>query len=451
MNDQRGEAFSSGTAASHETFERALAALNVYRGDAVAIIDEALSADPDFVMGHVLRAEVMITMWERSVLPEVRKGLDRLHALQVHSTDRERAHTQAVAQWARGDWDGMRLGFERLLAEHPRDLLALQVSHLADFYHGDRDNLRARPERVMPDWSAADAGYGFLLGMQAFGLEECGQYAQAEDAGRRALSLQPDDCWAHHAVAHVLEMQARQAEGIAFMQSREAHWSQDDNGFSFHNWWHTALFHLDLGRNAEVLALYDRRIRPEPVGVQLMMLDATALLWRLHLNGVDAGARWKALADGYEQGDEAGFYAFNDMHAMAAYAATGRTRASAALLEAAQASAAGDDTNARMTREVGLPILKAIDAFGRGHYADAVNLLLPVRYKAHAFGGSHAQRDIVHRTLIEAALRGGDRAMARALTRERTAQKPHCAFGWGLRQRAGSCSPPGGQARALPI
>jgi hypothetical protein len=219
------------------------------------------------------------------------------------------------------------------------------------------------------------------------------------------------------------------------MQSREAHWAQDDNGFSFHNWWHTALFHLDQGRNADALALYDRRIRPEPVGLQLMMLDATALLWRLHLNGVDTGTRWKALADSYEQSDEAGFYAFNDMHAMAAYTATGRARAAAELLEAAQASAAGKDTNSRMTREVGLPILSAIDAFGRGDYADTVSLLLPVRYKAHAFGGSHAQRDIVHRTLIEATLRGGDRAMARALTRERTAQKPHCAFGWGLRQR----------------
>ena len=47
-----------------------------------------------------------------------------------------------------------------------------------------------------------------------------------------------------------------------------------------------------------------------------------------------------------------------------------------------------------MAREVGLPILRAIEAFGRGEYADAVGLLLPVRYRAHRFGGSHAQRDI---------------------------------------------------------
>jgi tetratricopeptide (TPR) repeat protein len=436
MNDSRGLRLSSGTSASHEIYERALAALNVYRGDAVAIIDEALSTDPDFVMGHVLRAEVLITMWERSVLPKVHESLQRLQALHDRSTDRERAHAQAIARWAEGDWDGMRLSFERLLANHPRDLLALQVSHLADFYHGDRDSLRARPERVLPAWSAADPAYGLVLGMQAFGLEECGHYAQAEDTGRRALELQPDDCWAHHAVAHVMEMQARQAEGIAFMQSREAHWAQNDNGFSFHNWWHTALFNLDQGRNAEALALFDRCIRPEPIGVQLMMLDATALLWRMHLNGVDAGTRWNELADTYEQSNEAGFYVFNDMHAMAAYTATGRTRAAADLLKAVQASAAGQGTNARMTREVGLPIVQAIDAFGQGRFAETVDLLLPVRYKAHAFGGSHAQRDIIDRTLIEAALRGGDQAMARALTQERTAHKSHCAFSWGLRQRA---------------
>jgi tetratricopeptide (TPR) repeat protein len=436
MNDQRGLVISSGTAASQDIFERALAALNVYRGDAVAIIEEALAVDPDFVMGHVLRAEVLITLWERSVVPKVQESLDRLHALQSRSNDRERAHVLAISRWVDGDWDGMRIALERLLADYPRDLLALQVNHLADFFHGDRDNLRARPERVMSAWSASDPGYGLLLGMHAFGLEECGQYALAEDIGRRALDLNADDSWAHHAVAHVMEMQARQVEGLAFMHSREAHWAQADNGFAFHNWWHTALFHLDQGQHAQALALYDRGIRPEPIGVQLMMLDATALLWRMHLNGADVGTRWDELADSYEQSKEAGFYAFNDMHAMAAYVATGRTRAAQDLLEAARASAAGQGTNARMIREVGLPIVQAIDAFGKGRFAETVNLLLPVRYKAHAFGGSHAQRDIVHRTLIEAALRGGDRTMARALTQERTAQKSHCAFSWGLRQRA---------------
>ena len=436
MKDTRGVPFSSGTAQSHAVYETALKAFNTYRGDPVAIIDGALAADPDFVMGHVLRAQVLVSMWERSVVPKVASTVARLKELDNRSNDRERRHAHALERWAAGDWNGMRGELDRLLAEHPRDLLALQAGHLADFNHGDRDNLRGRAARALPSWSRDVPGYGFVLGMHAFGLEECGSYAPAEETGRHALDIDPEDCWAHHAVAHVLEMQARQAEGMAFMEDRQAYWAQKDNGFAFHNWWHTAIYNLDQGRIDRALQIYDQCIRADPSEIQLMMLDATALLWRMHLQGIDVGSRWNELAATYEKSDEAGFYAFNDMHAMMAYVATGRAKAAAALLAAAEAAAADRGTNAMMTREVGLPILRAVDAFGRERYGEAVELLMPVRYRAHAFGGSHAQRDIVHRTLIEAALRVRDRALARALVSERTSLKPHCPFGWRLHARA---------------
>jgi hypothetical protein len=106
------------------------------------------------------------------------------------------------------------------------------------------------------------------------------------------------------------------------------------------------------------------------------------------------------------------------------------------LLSAVVDASSGLGTNARMTRRVGLAIVRAIDAFGRERYDDAVALLLPVRYQAHTFGGSHAQRDVVHRTLLEAAFRGGHHRLARALAIERTTLKPHCPFSWSLRRRA---------------
>src|SRR5262249_19275265 len=147
---------------------------------------------------------------------------------------------------------------------------------------------------------------------------------------------------------------------------------------------------------------------------------------------IDVGARWEALAAAYEGSDEAGFSAFNDMHAMLAYVATRRAKAAAALLRAAERAATKGGTNGAMTREVGLPILRALEAFGRERYGDTIDLLMPVRYRAYLFGGSHAQRDILHRTLLEAALRGGDHALARALADERTSLKPHCPFSWAL-------------------
>jgi hypothetical protein len=233
-----------------------------------------------------------------------------------------------------------------------------------------------------------------------------------------------------------MEMQARQAEGIAFMESRKAHWAQDDNGFQFHNWWHTALYNLDQGNIVRVLEIYDRGVRAQTTEIQLMMLDAAALLWRLHLRGIDVGGRWKELAAIYAKGTENGFYAFNDMHAMMALVATSQDNAASALLQSVADAAQGEGTNATMSREVGLPILRGIEAFGRGLYAETVDLLMPVRYRSAVFGGSHAQRDIVHRTLIEAALRSGNRGLSLALARERTMLKPHCPFSWQQHTRA---------------
>ncbi|MGE3968044.1 MAG: tetratricopeptide repeat protein [Dongiaceae bacterium] len=436
LRDARGLATSSANRRSLDAFEVALGQFQCYRGNSIATIDAALAADSEFAFGQIFRAEVHISAWEASVLPEVETSLRALEKLGNKCNDRERAHVAAIRDWHVGDWDGFRARFDLLLAEHPRDALALQIGHLADFFHGDRDNLRGRMMRALPAWNRELPGYGFTLGMQAFGLEECGDYRRAEETARHAIELEPDDCWAHHALAHVLEMEARQVEGIALMESRRDHWAQEDNGFAFHNWWHTALYNLDQDRADRALEIYDRSIRPGQSEIQTEMLDATALLWRVHLRGIDVGKRWHDLAAAYDKTAQDGFYAFNDMHAMIAYVATGRCEAAKRLLAGATRAAEKSGANARMEREAGLPIMRAVEAFGRGQYDTAVELLMPVRYRAHVFGGSHAQRDIIHRTLIEAALRDGQFALANALATERTQLKPDCPFSWQLRNRA---------------
>ena len=50
-------------------------------------------------------------------------------------------------------------------------------------------------------------------------------------------------------------------------------------------------------------------------------------------------------------------------------------------------------------------------------------MLHPIRKSVHRFGGSNAQRDAVARTLLEAAIRAGERPLATALVSERLALK----------------------------
>ena len=115
---------------------------------------------------------------------------------------------------------------------------------------------------------------------------------------------------------------------------------------------------------------------------------------------------------------------------------TGRGAAAEQLLKALEDKANASGTAAMIAREVGVPIVRAVDAFGRADYDTAVELLMAVRYRAHLFGGSHAQRDIVHRTLIEAAIKSGNGALAQALTNERVAQRPDCPYSRSLQSRA---------------
>lgn len=425
IKDSKGYTLTGATSASIDTYEAALAAFHTFTGNPLALVDAAIAAAPDFCMAHLLRAEMLLSGMEAAPLGLARESLEA--AAGLIGTERERGHAAVVAAITRGEFQQAAQKADTLLLDYPRDSLALQTGHGLDFFRGDSRNLRDRVLRVLPAWSEEIPGYHAVLGMLAFGLEETGAYAEAEEAGRRACAMQPRDAWAHHAVAHVMEMQGRVEAGIQWMRERESAWSHD-NMLSIHNWWHLALLHLERDETDAVLALYDARIRADKSPVALNMIDASAMLWRLHLRGVDAGqGRWNELAEAWSASADDGFYAFNDVHAVIAYLGAGRQdlldRQMKSLRRAAASLPSAD--NAAMAADVGVPVAEAMIALMNGRPGRCVDLLRPVRGIANRFGGSHAQRDLIDLTLIEAARRSGQDALVRALAAERLHFKPH--------------------------
>lgn len=421
LRDLLGHPVSGATAAAIDHYEQAAHELRCLVGDPLASVDRALAAAPGMSMAHALRAWLHLLGTEAPALAVASEAAES--AARHAGTDRERQHAQAASLVAAGRWRAGARVLEDLSVQHPRDLLALQVGHQADFFTGDSRMLRDRIARVRPHWNDAMPGHHAVLGMHAFGLEETGDYVQAERTGRRAIELQPRDTWAWHAVAHVHEMRNATREGIAWLEPNAAHWSQD-SFFAVHNWWHLALFKLEQDRHDEVLAMYDASIGGPGSGVVLDMIDQSALLWRLALRGVDVGERWQPLADRWAPHAGAGNYAFNDLHAMMAFASAGRSELAAQLREAQRAALQGDADNRAFTAEVGEAATRAVQAFVAGDAATTVALLRPIRSGAHRFGGSHAQRDLLDLMLIEAALRSGDRPLAAALAAERAALRP---------------------------
>ena len=439
QTDARSIAMTGADAFALARYDRALGQFQSYTGDPIATIDEALEAAPAFVSGHLLKALVLYTLGERKFAALAGEALAAARAHAVAANERERDLIAATGLLVEGQWQAACTALDRVLATHPRDALALQAGHLMDFYRGDALNLRNRVSRVLPHWDASVPGYSYVLGMHAFGLEEMNQYPEAEATALRALALEPRDGWAVHAAVHVMEMQGRIDEGAAFLTTREADWAPD-NAFAFHNFWHLALFHMDAARYDVALALFDRHVHPAPAAYLLSLVDATSLLWRLRLEGVDVGTRMERVADDWQaQLDvEAGFYAFNDVHAAMAFATDGRDAPLRELLARMHGAAAQADAHAPIMREVGIPLATGFAAFAQGRHAEAVAAIEPVRDHAHRFGGSHAQRDVLTLTMIEAALRSGDAARARHYVAERVVHKPASAWGKRLWARAGA-------------
>ena len=438
MNEPRDLPPGTACGAAREHHERALWHFVSFYGDPMAAFDATIAADPGWGLARIAKAVFILTLTEPGMVPLARALLAQAQPLMASAPTHEQAHFAAAQAALDGRWRDACSRWDALLNAHPRDLLALAAAHLFDFYRGDARNLRARVARVLPEWPADHPLQPYVQGMHAFGLEECNLYAQAEAAGREALAREPRNPWAIHAVAHVMEMQGRHEEGAAWLQDRAVDWAED-NGLAVHLWWHLALFRLETLDTAAALALFDARMAGAAAVVNLQWLDGAALLWRVQLLGGDVGRRWQALAAAWDDPvAHAGYYAFNDVHALLALLGSGDRVRAAALVDASAGRANAD--NREMAREVGLPLMHGLMAYARGDAAQACQLLYPLRTVAHHFGGSHAQRDLIDQTLLAAAARTADVALGRALLNERHLAKPdtpltaHWADRLGLRR-----------------
>src|SRR5690554_1369604 len=384
MRDYAIQPVSGATGESLAAFELACHELRCYIGDPVASVDRALAASPDMTMAHALRAWLHLLGTEPGGLPVARESLRAAQALPGNA--RERGHLRAIGLLLEGHWAAAARTLEDVSIDHPRDALALQAGHLLDFFTGDARMLRDRIARALPAWSPDLPGYHALLGMYAFGLEECGEYLQAERHGRASVETEPRDGWGWHAVAHVMEMQGRFDHGIAWLGSGTDAWARGSS-FAVHNWWHLALFHLERGEVEQALELFDGPIGGPGSPLAIDLVDATALLWRLQLRGIDVGHRWDGVADRWAPLVGTGNYAFNDWHAMMAFVGAGRGNAQRAVLDSLQVAArTGNGDGALFARDAGFGAARAVQAFGEGRYASAIELLRPLRGRAHRFG-----------------------------------------------------------------
>ncbi len=431
MNDARGLAVTSSSAECVAALDRTAESYLAFRADMGAQVNAAVEADPAAPLPRVMKGYLGMLLSNANALEMVDDCLDAVRAA-ARGNPREQLHLRALSAWRAAQNVEAIAAWEAILAQWPTDLIAMRLAHFAYFWtQGDARGMRASVERVMPGWRAAVPGYGYVLGMHSFGCEEAGDYEFAERQGRAALDGNSDDLWAVHAVAHVMEMQGRSAEGAQWVESHEARTELATN-FKFHLAWHRALFLLDGNNSDAALEAYDRKVRDlsSPLvqaqpDLYIDVQNAAALLMRLELLGVDVGGRWKELADKAEKRIGDHVVLFTVSHWMMALAADGRFGKCDALLDAMRDYAEGSGASeAQIVSQVAIPAARAVRAHRRGEWNAAVDTLFPARHGIVRLGGSHAQRDILWQIMTDAAVRGGRVDEARTLFEEVRKSRP---------------------------
>jgi hypothetical protein len=80
--------------------------------------------------------------------------------------------------------------------------------------------------------------------------------------------------------------------------------------------------------------------------------------------------------------------------------------------------------------EVAVPLLEGLHAFAHGEHAAAADRIAPVADRISEIGGSHAQREVFHDTLLAATIRAGRADQARPMLERRLAKRPNPGHYW---------------------
>lgn len=424
VKDVRDVPFTVGSEGSAEPLFRAIDSYLTFRADALAETDAAIESDPECPMAWVLRGYLLMFARTAALVPDARAALARAKALETIATRRECQHMDALAAWIEGRSHRAQVIWSDILAETRVDLLALRVQHFNAIFLGQPDLTGRYAARTIATWDKDVPGAGFAWSTACMGLEEVGDYGEAERIGRAATDLEPDDLWAVHSVAHVMEAEGRLGDGLDWMQ-RPARFWEGRGPMKHHLLWHEALFIYQGGAYDAVLDFYDARIEPDEKNSYMEIANASSLLLRLEAAGVRCGERWQRLAERARQHIDSRGLTFADIHMLLTYGMAGDRDGLAHLDRSISAYAGHTTTNdAEASAKIALPVARAMGARHAGDFVQATRILNEARPDFIRMGGSHAQRDALDILLIDCAARSDDTSTARRLMNDYLERRP---------------------------
>ena len=369
-------------------------------GDPLQTLHNAVKDYPDFFLGYVFFAGLELTSTgtksASNLITDPLKKAEELSTKYKYSKQ-ELLHYEAVIELSLGKWESATKIWETILLEFPKDVLALKFAHDWYFYMGNLNSTFESVDRVISHYDKDSKDnkdnkdslliYGYVCGMYSFGLEENNRFKEAEEYGLKALEINPMDSWACHAVAHVMEMQGRQKEGIELLAQFFPDWSKC-GGLACHLFWHWTLYLIEIGSFKEAISLYDNQISMKiESGAMLDLVDGSSFILRIEMENQNIYGRHEKLQNLWKPHIDDHITIFNDMHL-------------AMIMDIKNPDIENVFFNTYPKENDEFSILrinlcKSILHYRKKNYKEAASLIEPVLDKCVKIGGSNAQRDII--------------------------------------------------------
>lgn len=412
--DPRDQASSGAGEAALAACRAGIESYNLMRADPMLHLDAAIEADEGFALPRLVKAWILHSVRDARHAGAIRALLASAEAGIDGSGDRDRTYLAALKLALSGHEIESATMLDAFLDRRPTDLLAHRLLQFELFWNGRSHWMREVAERAAPHWNEGVEGYATFLACRAFSNGEAGCHRAAEVQGRAAVDLDPGEPWGAHAVAHVLFMQGRHDEGIAWLEALSPGWGAA-NQIRHHLWWHLCLFLFERGAHERILSLLTSEMRNpdsplvrEAPEATIDIQNVASTLLRLELRGVDTGGHWAVFAEACARRVHDHANAFCNVHDMMVLGATGQFDEAEELLRSlGEYLKSGEGSLATAYHAAGLAACEAVLAHRKKEYLRVVELLSPVRHDLPRIGGSHAQRELLYQLLIDASRRSG--------------------------------------------
>ncbi len=311
------------------------------------------------------------------------------------SGEREKLYYAALRAWYRNDYHGAIKHFETITQLWPQDVFAIKVAEFMFYALGQGYTGKAYLKFTERMYSVNQHD-PYFLAMHSFALELNGEYGLAEQEAQKAISLDSENVWAHHTIAHVYTKQGRLAKGINALTNYSECWQRHARPIQSHNYWHLALLHLeamDIQAAWQVVKDHILLITPDMV---LEQYDTISFLWRLEMAGhVVEQTIWQDVAKHVALHANDVYIPFLTAHYAYALQRANQTDVIQAMQAKVAESMAQTPVQQRAIWEkAGLPLIAASLAQAKGDHKRVVELLTPIMQCVGSVGGSDAQTDL---------------------------------------------------------